>query len=78
MDIGNRGIEHHGTKKCCLGVLIVLFLHVDGAQIDIDDAQVFVEVHRSFEQGKGFVEMVALPFDVPEISQSLGMSGIES
>src|SRR6202035_1337778 len=45
---------------------------------DIDDAQVFVEVHRSLEQGKGFVGMVALPFHVPEISQSLGMSGIES
>src|ERR1022692_193123 len=76
--IGQGGIECHGVQKRRLGLFIVFLLHVDRAQINVDDTQILLNIHRALEQRKRRVGMVVLPFNIREVGQSLGMIGVES
>src|SRR6202050_4703824 len=76
--IGQVGIKGHGAKQSRLGVFIVFLLHVDGAQIDIDDAQVPLGLDRALEQGERSVGMVVFPFNVAQIRQGLSMAWVKS
>ena len=76
--VGLGRIERYCAEKRRLRILIVFLLHVDCAQIGIDDAQILLHGQRSLQQRKRSLWMIGLPFDVPEVGQGLGMVGIES
>ena len=51
MGVGLPGIEGYGTEQRWLSILVLLLLHVEGAQIHIDNAQIAVYLQRLLEQG---------------------------
>jgi len=50
MSVWLCGIQVDGALQRELLVLLVLLLRINGAKIDIDDAQVVVDLHRPLQQ----------------------------
>ena len=77
MTVRLGGIEFHGTLQGRQGFVVVRLLGKDGSQVHMSDAKVWLARYGLPEQRFGLFQIIALPLDVSEIGQSLGVLGID-
>ena len=77
MRIGLFWVQCNSLSKGCQRLWVIFFLKIDGPQVEISEANVILQAHGGLQKTERFFQVAAPQFDVAEISESMGVAGIE-